>query len=73
MIAALATLVFLTTLWMLVVVGAAVIETSGGKILAALKGRILSPSVATRPVQVRHQRYLPQRAVRIRARQRAAA
>ena len=73
MIAALATLIFLTTLWLLVVVGAAVIETSGGKILAALKGRILAPSVATRPVRVRHLRYQPQRPVRINARQRAAA
>ena len=73
MIAALATLVFVTTLWMLVVVGAAVLETSGGKILAALKGRILAPTVATRAIRVRHQRYQPQRAVRISARQRVAA
>ena len=38
MIAALGTLAFLTTLWLLVVVGAAVLEESGGKIAAALKG-----------------------------------
>jgi hypothetical protein len=37
MIAALGTLVFLTTLWLLVVVGAAVLEESGAKIAAALK------------------------------------
>ncbi|MEO7602882.1 MAG: hypothetical protein ABIS39_06425 [Sphingomicrobium sp.] len=73
MIAALATLVFLTTLWMLVVVGAAVIETSGGKILAALTGHILAPTIATRPVRVRHQRYQSQRAARISVRQRVAA
>ena len=39
MIAALGTLVFLTTLWLLVVVGAAVLEESGAKIAAALKGK----------------------------------
>ena len=38
MIAALGTLVFLATLWLLVVVGAAVLEESGAKIAAALKG-----------------------------------
>jgi hypothetical protein len=38
MIAALGTLLFLTTLWMLVVVGAAVLEESGARIAAALKG-----------------------------------
>ena len=39
MIAALATLTFLATLWLLVVVGATVLEESGGKIAAALKGQ----------------------------------
>ena len=39
MIAALGTLVFLTTLWLLVVVGAAILEESGARIAAALKGR----------------------------------
>ena len=39
MIAALATLAFLATLWLLVVVGAAVLEESGAKIAAALKGQ----------------------------------
>ncbi len=43
MIAALATLAFLATLWLLVVVGAAVLEESGAKIAAALRG------VPTRP------------------------
>jgi hypothetical protein len=38
MIAALGTLVFLATLWLLLVVGAAVLEESGAKIAAALKG-----------------------------------
>lgn len=48
MIAALGTLVFLVTLWTLVVVGAAVLEESGAKIAAALKGK----SVQDRPVVV---------------------
>ena len=39
MIAALGTLVFLATLWLLVVVGAAVLEESGDGIAAALKGK----------------------------------
>ena len=39
MIAALATLASLVTLWLLVVVGAAVLEESGAKIAAALKGQ----------------------------------
>jgi hypothetical protein len=47
MIAPLGTLAFLATLWLLVVVGAAVLEESGAKIAAALKGR-----PAHRPVPV---------------------
>jgi hypothetical protein len=39
MIAALGTLAFLATLWLLTVVGAAVLEESGAKIAAALKGK----------------------------------
>ncbi len=39
MIAAFATLAFLATLWLLVVMGAAVLEESGAKIAAALKGK----------------------------------
>ena len=38
MIAALGTLAFLATLWLLVVLGARVLEESGAKIAAALKG-----------------------------------
>ena len=38
MIAAFATLAFLATLWLLIVVGAAILEDSGAKIAAALKG-----------------------------------
>ena len=38
MIAAIGTLTFLATLWLLIVVGAAILEESGAKIAAALKG-----------------------------------
>ena len=38
MIAALATVVFLATLWMIVVMAASILEESGAKIAAALKG-----------------------------------
>jgi hypothetical protein len=73
MIAALATLVFLSTLWMLVVLSAAVLGSSGEKILVALKGKSAAPAIAIRPVRVRHQRFQPLRPARISARQRAAA
>ena len=52
MTAALGTLVFLVTMWMLVVVGAAVLEESGAKILAALKGKPLARPVIA-PIEVR--------------------
>lgn len=47
MTAALGTLAFLATLWLLVVIGAAVLEASGAKIAAALRGQ-----PAHRPVSV---------------------
>ena len=53
MIAALGTLVFLTTLWLLVVVGAAVLEESGAKIAAALKGKPVMVPIASVRVRVR--------------------
>ena len=50
MIAALGTLAFLATLWLLVVVGAAVLEESGAKIAAALKGApARQPCFGSRP------------------------
>jgi predicted deacetylase len=39
MLAPLGTLAFLATLWLLTVVGAAVLEESGARIAAALKGK----------------------------------
>lgn len=54
MIAALGTLVFLATLWLLVVVGAAVLEESGARIAAALKGAPPRQAVpAARYVRIR--------------------
>jgi hypothetical protein len=54
MIAAFGTLAFLATLWLLVVVGAAVLEESGAKIAAALKGiPVRQPALAAAPVQLR--------------------
>ena len=72
MMAALGTLVFLATLWLLVVVGAAVLEESGAKIAAALKGKQDRPSMAFASVRVRTRSRL-QRPVRARATWRAAA
>ena len=63
MMAALGTLTFLTTLWLLVVVGAAVLEESGAKIAAALKGKPARPAMFV-PVRVRtrSRQQLPMRA-----------
>lgn len=73
MIAALGTLVFLATLWLLVVVGAVVLEESGAKIAAALKGKSLElRTVGAVPVRGRA-RPRVQRVMRVRARWRAAA
>ena len=71
MIAPLATLAFLATLWLLVVVGASVLEESGARIAAALKAR---PNVrrAAVPVRVRGRGRF-QQPMRAKARWRAAA
>ena len=53
MIAAFGTLAFLATLWLLVAVGAAVLEESGAKIVAALKGEPQRPSTYVAPVRLR--------------------
>ena len=71
MIAPLGTLAFLATLWLLVVVGAAVLEESGAKIAAALKGRSVRPP-AVAPVRVRSRARL-QKPMRATPRWRAAA
>jgi hypothetical protein len=71
MIAPLGTLAFLATLWLLVVVGAAVLEESGARIAAALKGKPAHRAVAV-PVRVRVRARL-QQPMRAKARWRAAA
>ena len=71
MLAALGTLAFLATLWLLTVVGAAVLEESGAKIAAALKGKTHPVPVAV-PVRVRS-RARVERPMRAAARWRAAA
>jgi len=72
MIAALGTLAFLTTLWTLVVVGAAILEESGGKIAAALKGQSTRQS-ALRVAPVRLRMRARTRIMRAEPRWRAAA
>ena len=71
MIAPLATLAFLATLWLLTVVYAAVLEESGAKIAAALKGEPVRSSVSLRPMRVRAR--LRSRSVRAEAQWRVAA
>ena len=54
MIAALGTLAFLATLWALIVLGAAILEESGAKIAAALKGQpARQPILRVAPVPLR--------------------
>jgi hypothetical protein len=65
------TLVFLTTLWLLVVVGAVVLEESGAKIAAALKGKPRQAQTFV-PVRVRA-RSRVQQPMRAKPRLRAAA
>ena len=72
MTAALGTLVFLVLGWLLVVVGAAVLEESGGKILAALKGKPAANPVQAMPVRMRTRQRL-QQPMRATAEWRAAA
>lgn len=71
MIAPLGTLAFLATLWLLAVLGASVLEESGAKIAAALKGR---PARRQMPRSVRVRvRSRFQTPIRAKARWRAAA
>jgi hypothetical protein len=71
MIAPLATLAFLATLWLIVVVGAALLEESGARIAAALKGKPAHRKLLV-PVRVRARARL-QQPIRAKARWRAAA
>lgn len=53
MIAPLSTLAFLATMWLLVVLGASVLEESGAKIAAALKGKPERREPAAPPMRMR--------------------
>ena len=71
MIAPLGTLAFLATLWLLVVLGASVLEVSGARIAAALKGNPANHRIFA-PVRVRVRSRF-QQPMRAKARWRAAA
>ena len=73
MIAALGTLPFLATLWLLVVIGAAVLEESGAKIAAALRGEQLRRPRPRKTPPRMHIRWQSQAASRAPQRLRAAA
>jgi len=75
MLAPLATLAFLATIWLVVMIGAEMFGTSGRKVLMALRGRsLLATAPSVRPVAVRvSQRTRPQRALRAQPQYRAAA
>ena len=71
MIAALGTLAFLATLWLIVVLGASVLEESGAKIAAALRGKP-APRQIMVPVRLRPRSRF-QQPMRAKPRWRAAA
>ena len=71
MIAPLGTLAFLATLWLLTVLGASVLEESGAKIAAALKGKTRHRQTLV-PMRVRVRSRL-QQPMRAKPRLRAAA
>lgn len=73
MLAALGTLVFLATLWLVVVVSAAILEDDGSRIAAALKGRSASRlPLRSSPARIRPRAYL-RRPMRAQPRLHAAA
>jgi hypothetical protein len=73
MTAVLGTLPFIATLWLLVVLGAAVLEESGAKIVAALKGESSRPTqVGSAAVRLRMRSRI-ERPVSVSAEWRAAA
>jgi hypothetical protein len=75
MLAPLATLASLATIWLVVMIGAEMFGTSGRKVLMALRGRsLLATAPSVRPVAVRvSQRARPKRALRAQPQYRAAA
>lgn len=73
MTALLGTLPFIATIWLLVVLGAAVLEQSGAKITAALKGEPLQEPSSMFPNRRVHVRLKSQEVRRASAPLRAAA
>ena len=75
MLAPLATLAFLATVWLIALVVAEMLGANGRKIAMALKGRsLLATAPSIRPVAVRVSlRARPQRALRAQPQYRAAA
>lgn len=73
MMAPMGTLVFLATLWLLVVMGAAVLEESGARIAAALKGDPAGGISVRTTAAPRHSRGRAQRSMCGGPRWRAAA
>ena len=76
MLAPLATLAFLATLWLVVVTMAGMFGTSGSRIAAALRGNsplaVIAPQLRPAPVRI-SQRARPIRVLRAQPRLRAAA
>ena len=50
------TLIFIAILWLLIVLGAAILEESGAKIAAALKGKSLQQPSHLVPVRMRNRK-----------------
>ena len=75
MLAPLAALAFLATIWLVAIIGAPMLGASGRKIVMALKGRsLLATPPSFRPVALRVSlRARPQRTLRAQPRFRAAA
>ncbi|MBA2467635.1 MAG: hypothetical protein H0V46_08560 [Sphingomonas sp.] len=74
MLAPLATLAFLATIWLIAIIGAGMLDATGRKIVMALKGRSLLAEPGIRPVAVRISlRARPQPTLRAQPRLRAAA
>jgi hypothetical protein len=73
MTAVLGTLPFIATLWLLMVLGAAILEESGGKIAAALKGESSRQSSAGAPPAALRMRSRIEKPVSARVEWRAAA
>lgn len=71
MTAALGTFPFLATLWLLVVLGARILEESGGKIAAALKGTPLRQPALRGSIRIRMRQ--PRAVTRVGPQWRAAA